>query len=190
MLAQAVMAHFPHCHYIALDGSEAMRQYMSQELARYADRLEIRPFDLADTCWRDMLPAVRCILSSLAIHHLPGEEKHQLFKDMAAHLEPGGALLLADILLPATRHIADLYARQYDEIVRQQSLERYGDLSGYEEFCAHRWNYFTYDYSDPASTDVPSLLSEQLEWLREASLAPVDCFWLRAGHAVFGGYKQ
>jgi hypothetical protein len=36
---------------------------------------------------------------------------------------------------------------------------------------------------------MPSPLSEQLVWLREAGFASVDCFWLRAGHAVYGGYR-
>jgi hypothetical protein len=30
----------------------------------------------------------------------------------------------------------------------------------------------------------------QLDWLKEAGFAIVDCFWLQAGHAVFGGFKD
>jgi hypothetical protein len=30
----------------------------------------------------------------------------------------------------------------------------------------------------------------RLECLKEAGFAIVDCFWLQAGHAIFGGYKQ
>jgi hypothetical protein len=28
-----------------------------------------------------------------------------------------------------------------------------------------------------------------LTWLSEAGFAVVDCFWLQAGHAIYGGYK-
>jgi tRNA (cmo5U34)-methyltransferase len=38
--------------------------------------------------------------------------------------------------------------------------------------------------------DMPSTVSEHIEWLTEAGFAGVDVFWLRAGHAVYGGYKE
>ena len=37
---------------------------------------------------------------------------------------------------------------------------------------------------------MPSPLFDQLAWLSEAGFEPVDCFWLLAGHAVYGGYKN
>ncbi len=52
-----------------------------------------------------------------------------------------------------------------------------------------KWNYFIYDYPDPNTIDHPSLLSEQLFWLRDAGFNMVECFWMRAGHAVYGGFK-
>ncbi len=189
-LARLVLEQFPHCRYLALDGSERMREHMAQSLAAFKDRLEIGPFELVEQSWREALPApLRYVLSSLCIHHLPGEHKRQLFADLATHLEPGGALLIADIVEPATPAIAKLYARQYDEIVQAQSRAAYGDMRGFERFQQQQWNYFAYDYGVPDSGDYPSLLSDQLLWLREAGLRVVDGFWLRAGHAVFGGYR-
>jgi tRNA (cmo5U34)-methyltransferase len=132
---------------------------------------------------------LRCVLSSLCVHHLSDEGKRQLFHDMAAQLEPGGALLLADVIEPATQQIADLFARQYDDIVRQQSLAIRGDLSGYEQFQQQKWNYFLYEYADPEATfDQPSRHSDQLRWLAEVGFTMVDCFWMQAGHAIYGGY--
>ncbi len=189
-LAEAILEGFPHCRYIALDGSEAMRDHMRKRLARFGERLEIRPFELADAAWRAELPdAVGCVLSSLCIHHLDGSGKRQLFHDMLHHLEPGGALLLADIILPADQRVANFFAQQYDKIVREQSLAQRGDLSGYEEFQQQNWNYFRHDYGKPDSYDKPSLLSEQLHWLEEVCFRRFDCYWMRAGHAIYGGYK-
>lgn len=189
-LAEAILEGFPHCHYLALDGSETMRAHMQQRLARFGDRLEIRPFELEDSAWREEIPdQVRCVLSSLCVHHLDGSGKRQLFRDMFKHLEPGGALLLADIILPADQHIANFFANQYDKIVREQSLAQRGDLSGYEEFQQQTWNFFRYDYGKPDLYDKPSLLSEQLRWLQEVGFSQVDCYWMRAGHAVYGGWK-
>lgn len=188
VLAQAILEAFPRCRYIALDGSEVMRQHLAEKLARFSDRLEVRAFDMHQQDWRASLPEVRCIVSSLCVHHLVGTEKQQLFNDMASKLESGGALLLADILQPANQQIADLFAQQYDDIVRTQSLELRGDLSGYTQFLEQKWNYFIFDYNNASSFDTPSLLDEQLRWLHEASFSLVDCFWMRAGHAVYGGY--
>jgi tRNA (cmo5U34)-methyltransferase len=189
-LAQAILEGFPACHYFAYDGSEVMRQHMRERLTQFSERLEIRPFELAEQDWRNSLPApLRCVVSSLSIHHLFDEEKQQLFRELADHLEPGGALLVADIIRPATQWIADLFAQQYDDIVRRQSLMVRGDLSGFEQFQQRKWNYFLHDYHSVDTNDHPSCLSDQLEWLREAGFSVVDCFWMQAGHAVYGGYK-
>lgn len=44
-------------------------------------------------------------------------------------------------------------------------------------------------YFDP-DFDKPSRLVNQLNWLAAAGFTAVDVYWLRAGHAVFGGYKK
>jgi hypothetical protein len=38
--------------------------------------------------------------------------------------------------------------------------------------------------------DRPSPLFHHLVWLKHAGFAAVDCFWLCAGHAVYGGFKD
>jgi tRNA (cmo5U34)-methyltransferase len=190
LLARAVLEAFPRCRYLALDGSEVMRAQTRTRLASFADRVEVAPFRLEERDWREALPRpLSCVLSSLCVHHLDGAGKRLLFADIVQHLEPGGALLLADLVEPATPTLAALYARQYDAAVQTQSLARYGDLRGFERFKAARWNYFAYDFGVPDSGDYPSVLSDQLAWLRAAGFTTVDCFWLRAGHAIYGGYK-
>lgn len=186
-LARAILAAFPNCHYVALDGSEVMREQARQSLAAYGDRLQTRHFELADRDWRATLPQpLRCVVSSLTIHHLPGTTKRDLFADLRGQLEPGGALIIADIMAASTPRANPIFARQWDDAARAQSLETLGDLSGYEEFTRSEWNYYHYGQDDPM--DKPSGLFEQLQWLREAGFTTVDCFWMRAGHAIYGGY--
>ena len=43
--------------------------------------------------------------------------------------------------------------------------------------------------SFPDPTDRPSALFHHLVWLKHAGFADVDCLWMSAGHAVFGGFK-
>ncbi|HEV2655479.1 MAG TPA: class I SAM-dependent methyltransferase [Ktedonobacteraceae bacterium] len=189
-LAETILEHFPNAHYLALDGSKVMLEQLHTRLARFGERVTLREFDIAEQGWRAQLPSpLRCVLSSLCVHHLSDEGKRQLFNDMLPRLEPGGTLLLADIVRPANQRSADLFAQQYDEIVREQSLAARGDLSGFQSFTERQWNYFRYDYTLPDTIDTPSLLSDQLVWLREASFSTVDCYWMRAGHAVYGGYR-
>jgi tRNA (cmo5U34)-methyltransferase len=37
--------------------------------------------------------------------------------------------------------------------------------------------------------DQPSGLYEQLCWLEEAGFSAVDVVWLKAGHAIYGGWQ-
>ena len=55
-------------------------------LARLEDPLPPGPFDL--------------VLSALAVHHLDGAGKRELFRRVAEVLRPGGAFVLADVIVP------------------------------------------------------------------------------------------
>jgi tRNA (cmo5U34)-methyltransferase len=185
-LSEAVLHRFPHSQVLALDGSAAMRERAVQRLSLYADRVTFADFDLRRRDWLGRRPAeVRCFVSSLAIHHLYGPEKQVLFKDLVAALEPGGGLFIIDLVEPVNRQAWTAYGDAWDAIVQQQSLEQTGAATAYERFRAG-WNH----YRDPdVEFDHPSGLFEQLRWLAAAGLREVDCFWLRAGHAIYGGYK-
>lgn len=187
LLAGAVLERFPGCAVHAFDGSAAMIEHAQQALARHGGRFEARRFDLGDRSWRD-LSAVDAVLSSLAVHHLDGAGKRELFRDMARALAPGGALLIADVVQPRTPAAAALAARAWDEAVRRRSLELAGDLGPYETFRNDRWNLYADPEPDPA--DKPSTVVDQLRWLEEAGLAGVDVFWMKAGHAIFGGFRE
>lgn len=188
LLAGAVLDRFPECTVHAYDRSPAMIATASAGVARNAGRFEGRLFDLADRSWRDFPFPVDGILSSLAIHHLDGEGKRELFRDMARALAPGGVLLIADLVRPRTPAGLALARNAWDEAVRKRSLELAGDLRPYEMFRTDGWNYYADPDGDPI--DQPSSLIDQLRWLQEAGLGGVDVFWMKAGHAIFGGTKE
>jgi SAM-dependent methyltransferase len=189
-LARAILQAFPHCSYVALDGSAVMREQLARTLAPFGPRVAVRDFELDAPDWRDALPTpLRCVVSSLTIHHLFADGKRHLYADLAARLEPGGALLIADLVQPGVRRAAAIFARQWDDAARAQSLALRGDLSGYERFQADKWNSYAMDPDGADEIDHPSRLFEQLLWLRDAGFARVDCFWMLAGHAIYGGYR-
>ena len=188
LLARAVLDAYPNCHYHALDGSETMRAELREKLAPYGDRVTVGAFELAESAWREALPSpLRCVLSSLVVHHLTHEGKRQMFADVARRLEPGGALLLADLVAPATERARRLFAEQWDTAAQLQSLALSGDFNLYQQFREAAWNYYELTEEDPI--DHPSPLSDQLVWLREAGFSVSDCFWMLAGHAIYGGFR-
>ncbi len=185
-LTEAILRRFPRCHALALDGSPRMLAHARVRLAEFGQRVHFGEFDLRASDWFDSIPdTVRCVVSSLAIHHLDGLEKQQLFKQVFAKLPSGGALLIADLVEPVNPYAWSAYGDAWDAAVRAQSVAASGNLAAYQRFH-DGWNH----YRDPdLEFDKPSGLFEQLRWLASVGFAQVDCFWLRAGHAIYGGYK-
>jgi precorrin-6B methylase 2 len=190
-LARAILEAFPRCSYVALDGSAVMREHLARTLAPFGPRVAVRAFELDAPDWRAALPSpLRCVVSSLTIHHLFADGKRRLYTDLAARLEPSGALLIADLVQPGVPRAAAVFARQWDDAVRAQSLALRSDLSGFEQFQDDQWNSYAMDPDGADEMDHPSRLFEQLLWLRDAGFARVDCFWMHAGHAIYGGYRE
>ena len=97
-------------------------------------------------------------------------------------------MVLADLVEPATPSAQALAAHAWNEATRRRSLELAGNLGPYEIFRGERWNFFADPEPDPI--DQPSRLLDQLRWLEEAGLDGVDVFWMKAGHAIFGGVRE
>ena len=188
-LATAVMTSFPNCKYLALDGSDLMRERLEALPESSAGHLRVADFDLADSQWPALLPSpLRCVLASLIVHHLDGvDAKKRLFSSVASRLEPGGAFIIVDLVEPVSSQARDSYVRQWDEGVQTRIKQSGEGPEAYEIFREHRWNF--YEDPNPDPYDNPSPLPDQLNWLREAGFSKVDCFWMYAGHAIFGGYK-
>jgi tRNA (cmo5U34)-methyltransferase len=184
-LAEALLTVFPYATLTALDGSESMRREASQRLQRFGDRARVAAFDLAALDWWDRMFGADLVVSSLCLHHLNDAKKQYLYKAAAERLSSGGALLIADLIDPQHPASRRLAADQWDAMARQQA-EALGAPTLFARFVAERWNHFRF----PDADDQPSALFHHLVWLRHAGFSAVDCAWLHAGHAVFGGFKQ
>jgi tRNA (cmo5U34)-methyltransferase len=93
-----VLRRHPSAHAVGVDESDAMLGAARPRLAGYdtelvvadlLDPLPVGPFDL--------------VISALAIHHLDGPGKAELFRRIAAALRPGGRFVLGDVVIPAER---------------------------------------------------------------------------------------
>jgi trans-aconitate methyltransferase len=184
LLGEALLTRFPLASLTALDGSESMRVEASRRLAAFGARARVAAFDLAALDWWDRMFGVDLIVSSLAVHHLNDAKKQYLYKAAAERLSPGGALLMADLVDPQHPAARKAAAERWDALARTQA-EALGAPELFQRFLDERWNHFRF----PDASDQPSALMHHLVWLRHAGFAAVDCLWLDAGHAVFGGFK-
>ena len=91
--ARRVRAAHPTARLTAIDSSSEMLERARSEfpdadlrVARLEDALPEGPFEL--------------VYSALAVHHLDGAGKRELFGRVAAALRPGGLFVLADVVVP------------------------------------------------------------------------------------------
>jgi tRNA (cmo5U34)-methyltransferase len=91
--ARAVLDRHPEAHLVGVDESPAMLEHARVALpeadlvvGRLQDPLPPGPFD--------------AVVSALAVHHLDGPGKADLFVRIAAVLAHGGRLVLADVVVP------------------------------------------------------------------------------------------
>jgi tRNA (cmo5U34)-methyltransferase len=188
LLCEAILSHFPRSHVAALDGSELMRTNAASRLANFGDRARVLAFDLDADDWIDGVPAaLRCVVSWMALHHLEAERKRRLFGHVRDKLEDGGALLIGDIIATPSQSARRSFAAQWDELARDQSLAVTGSLTGYERAIREGWRPTWLMEKEEGEMLYP--VFEQLKWLEEVGFLLVDCFWLRAGHAIYGGYR-
>ena len=186
-LAEAILARFPAATVVGLDLSPAMLARARERLASFGERFQTRQFDLAATDWREPAGGAHAIVSSLSIHHLDGPQKQALFRDLWGMLAPGGALVIADVVLTATPEARDLAAETWEAEVARRALALDGTTEALTFFRREGWNMYRAELPD--DYDKPSRLLDQLHWLEEAGFVDVDVAWMLAGHAIFGGRR-
>lgn len=93
--ARRVLARHPGATLVGVDASAEMLEQARRVLPE--ERVQLRHSRLEDP-----LPAgpFDVIFSALAIHHLDGPGKADLFARAAARLVPGGRLVVADVVVP------------------------------------------------------------------------------------------
>ena len=146
-LINGILVRFPNARMIGLDGSPAMLDATRAPLGSNADRAELKLFRLEEPTWPDQLPdGLRCIVSSLAVHHLDHEGKRRLYRRLFEKLEPGGGLLILDLVEatsePAQTKIDELTtagATETDQAKRTETYKQIQALLHEEVPCIFLW---------------------------------------------------
>ena len=170
--ASAFLRAFPSASAVLVDGSEEMIRVGGERLAEFDGRYRYVHWDFGEGA----LPAAPggpfdAVISSAAIHHLPGAAQQRLYGEVLASLAPGGAFLNLDLVKPPD----DALEARYRAITQSEQAAREEEPPPPSNLERHHSNLETLDH--------------HLGWLRDAGFAHVDCFWKRLGSALFGGYR-
>ncbi len=153
LLAEVLLDSFPIVTVHGLDGSVEMLQRARERLARFENRFQRRVFDLASADWRKPEFPVHAVVSSLAIHHLTGPQKQELFSDVYRMLVEGGVFVIADIVEHPGREGQRLAAEMWDEAARKRSMELDGNTEAFEFF--EREGGIRFGISTPRTSTSP-----------------------------------
>jgi tRNA (cmo5U34)-methyltransferase len=100
LLAEEYLIRVPEGRVTLLDGSAEMLDLAGRRLSRFGGRHAAVRAGIADRSWRS---GVRYggVMTSLAVHHLDGPGKRDLYRDLHGMLAPGGVFVMADLVEPA-----------------------------------------------------------------------------------------
>jgi len=121
------------------------------------------------------LPALQfhAIVSSVAIHHLPHDEKYKLFERIFQALAPGGVFVNAEQILGESAWHEDLYEEMHLGGARALGSDE-------EEIRAAK---------ERMAYDKCATLVDQISWLKEIGFQHADSFFQSFRFAVYAGWK-
>lgn len=166
ILSAQILSAFPQAKVLAFDLAQNMLKTCKTNLSAFRERLTLQQGNFAED---DFGSGYDLVVSGLAIHHLDSAGKQQLFHKLFHSMNPGGILLIRDIVTGATPRLTE----QYEQLWRQ-----YMKANG-EDDAAWFQKYL--------EEDIPSSVEEQTKWLAEAGFADAGCHWRYLNFAIFGG---
>jgi tRNA (cmo5U34)-methyltransferase len=189
-LMARVLERWPHARGIVVDQSEPFLALAERRLSTFGDRGVCVLARLQDD-WRSQLPRpAEAIVSMSAIHHLEPAEKQSLYQQAFAALTNGGLFLNGDEVRPEQN---DDYRREV-ETWAAHMRRHMADGSIGESFhpALARWierNVEDFGGERHSGDDCHETAAVQLDYLRSAGFAAVDCPWQRQLWGILRGVK-
>lgn len=175
MLLQAL----PGSTICGVDSSPPMLVAAEQRLQAYRGRYSLVQGDLVALGELHLPSSFDAAIGVQSIHHLDGQGKQALFRQVAARLRFGGLFLLSDRVMLPSAALFSLHSALWN-----YQRAKYGLPPAWEDF-----GYAAHLQALALQGDVPDTVEDQLLWLREAGFSAADCFYRLVERAIFGGLK-
>ncbi|MFW8602437.1 class I SAM-dependent methyltransferase [Desulfobacterota bacterium M19] len=178
LFVQELLKNYSPSHITLVDGSNEMLQAAKKRLGGN------EKFSFIKASFQDLLKGeilnenFDFVYSSLAIHHLPLEEKKELYSYIFKQLSPSGCFVHYDVVSPSSEKIEKYYLSLWKQWIKghpnKEQAEKLLDIP--EQYKAN-------------SDNIPDTLSSQLRILKEIGLKNVSCHFKYGIFALFGGLK-
>lgn len=138
--------------------------------------------DFRETDWHDAVAAnvpYDLVVSRFAIHHIPDEDKRELYSAILTWLRPGGIF----INIEHTASVSPMYAEAHDRLMVECLAGANGGDDNFDEV------YASYRERADGPANILAPVWDQLDWLRELGYVDVDCAFKAFELAVFAGRR-
>lgn len=178
LFIQELLKSFAPAMVTLVDGSIEMLEAAKKRLGNQAN-LHFMQASFQELFANDTLTEhFDFIYSSLAIHHLPFDEKKKLYTLIHKHLSPGGHFVHYDVVVSSVEQLEKWYLSLWRQwILQHPAEERREELLGIpNQYKSNRDN-------------IPDTLDSQLEALEQIGFRNVDCYFKYGIFSLFGGSK-
>ena len=170
-LARLIAEKFPRAQLQLVDIAPAMLQvaethFSTNDLARVS-------FRVMDYVREDFQGPYDLIASSLSIHHLPDEQKQELFNKIYRALIPGGFFVNADQALGESEFAENIFSRAWIRQVKERGVTDATLQATLERM----------------KEDKMSPLSSQFSWLRQAGFIDVSTWYQHYSFVVYSATR-
>jgi tRNA (cmo5U34)-methyltransferase len=177
-----ILDRYPHAICVVQDGSEPMLTRARRLVAKYGERVTLHRSDLFDTDWLpEQLGPFDAVVSSSCLHNLRDFTRiRQIYREIRAHLKPGGAFLNVDLINAPS---AALH-RRYEGVAAARRRRDGVSAQGLAAMVRR-------EPPSPAGATrgpFPATLDQHLAALQAVGFKDVDCFWKDLRRAAFGGF--
>jgi tRNA (cmo5U34)-methyltransferase len=172
LFSKHVLEKCPKAKFVLYDLADKMLGVARHRFREYPHQFE---FVIGDYRAIQTSQDFDLVISSLSIHHLTNEEKRELFCRIYGLLRNTGVFINIDQIRGETPYLQKLYWNHWLDQVRQAGASE----ERIRESVDRRVTY-----------DRDALLSDQLQWLREAGFVNVDCVYKNYFIGVFLAVKK
>jgi tRNA (cmo5U34)-methyltransferase len=169
LLSTFIRQWYPDARIILADLSEPM---LAKARARFSGDTNVT-FEVTDYTSAPITGTYDAIVSALSIHHIDDASKRALFDKIFSALRPGGVFVNAEQVAGPTPALDALYKTLWLQQVREAGAtpDQIADS--------------LYRQQDDRCASV----EDQLDWMREAGLSDVDCWFKDNRFAVLAGTR-